>query len=425
MGAWLGPTATHAAIPATALREEPRALRRLTLAEALELAHVEDAPLAEADEQLAEATVEATRTYPFNPFVQFQVLPYASAGTPAVAHYVLMMQMIELGRQHRWRKAAGRASADQLRAARDQSGLAEAVAVARLYFAALYQRGLHELLLRRIDLEEARLAASHSAGQRSAEEQVLELVAGRSLRHEVDLAVLARDDAQALLAARLRLPVGTRLDLVGDLVTWRWPRVETTPGASPVDHPDLAATDASAAAAHASWNLARAARVPGLLIGPYYQRAPNGDVSVGFRGQVELPVLNAGRRLERMRAAELARRDLAAARARADLERRAAQAVTRYGHVAGLAAAFQADLTAALDATGDSLALRDARLRADRIQLDMLFQVAQAAVDVGGSTGLLANVLLDHACIGKPEHCAGDGAAADRPSILVGPRAPR
>lgn len=365
-------------------RDSDRVSRRIGLAEAIALVVREDAPLAAADEHVAAATAEAARSYPFNPFVQLQVLPYASAGTPVVAHYVLVMQMFELGRAQRWRRVAGRARAEQVRAGRHAALRAEALAVTRLYFAALYQCGLYALAVRR-----AELAGSPAAVE--GEAAVLAALASGSLRHEVLLARLARDDAAEMLAARLRLP-DVRVEASGDLSAWQWPRLVDI-GAEDV-HPDVSAIDASMALAYANWRLARATQVPGLQIGPYYQRGASGDVSVGFRAQVELPVINAGRRLEKLRVAELARQTLAAARVREDLRRRARVAADRYAQIMAAATSLRADVAAATTNAPDTSVVKAARLQADRQVLDAMFAAAQAATDVVEAMDLPLTALL-------------------------------
>ena len=64
-------------------------------------------------------------------------------------------------------------------------------------------------------------------------------------------------------------------------------------------------------AARANTNLANAARTPDLQIGPYYQRNDSGTNFLGFRAQMDLPVINNGLPLVRQREAELSQRAVA------------------------------------------------------------------------------------------------------------------
>ena len=72
--------------------------------------------------------------------------------------------------------------------------------------------------------------------------------------------------------------------------------------------PDVMAARSDIDVARANLSLATASKTPDLQIGPYYQRTLDGTTFWGFRAQMDLPVINSGRPLERQRAAELGQR---------------------------------------------------------------------------------------------------------------------
>ncbi|MEZ4452473.1 MAG: TolC family protein [Nannocystaceae bacterium] len=382
--------------------EAAAASRRLSLGEALRLAAERGLDEAASDEQVAKATAAAARVYPFNPFVQFQALPYQSDSPAAIAHYVLAMETIELGRQQRWRRSAGRAAAARIRADRRQIALSDEAAVARLFFAAVYQRELADLLRRRLTLDDERLdgALERVASAPEAIDEVTSLRLGhRMLEHEIERLVLDEHETVAALAERLAIDPSLPLEPVGLLETWRWQPL--APQAAPLaDHPIAAAAAADEARAAADAGLARANRIPNLLIGPYYQRGANGVVSAGFRGQVTLPTFDTGRRLVRQRAAEAARQRLAAARAREDLDRGAARTIERYNATVALTGKLRCDLgdygVRAPSGSG-TLSLRERRLAGERLLLESEYQIALAAADVVEATDVHVVALLQPA----------------------------
>ena len=54
--------------------------------------------------------------------------------------------------------------------------------------------------------------------------------------------------------------------------------------------------------------LATANKTPDLQIGPYYQRTADGTSFLGFRAQMDIPVINSGRPLEQQRISEFNQR---------------------------------------------------------------------------------------------------------------------
>src|SRR5207244_11879157 len=75
--------------------------------------------------------------------------------------------------------------------------------------------------------------------------------------------------------------------------------------------PDVLAARANFEAARANLGLARASRVPSLMIGPFYEHDTEAVQSYGLQAQIEIPVVNSGRPLVRQREAELRQRQVA------------------------------------------------------------------------------------------------------------------
>ena len=156
--------------------------------------------------------------------------------------------------------------------------------------------------------------------------------------------------------------------------------------------------------------LATANRTPDLQIGPYYQRTADGTSFLGFRGQMDVPVINSGRPLENQRIAELNQRVTAwhQLQRRADLEAQAAW--ERYTQaMALLHEDASEDYTVALPEELQSLeqrflegeidVLRVVQARTSLIQnqranLDLLNEVAQAAANLTETTGIPLEELL-------------------------------
>ena len=99
-------------------------------------------------EGVSEGAVGVARTYPFNPFVQLQVLPGSSNPTgedDTVPHYVLLMQQLQLGHQRQHRTAAAEAALNSVRWNFVMAQLAKMAQTQRLFFTALYRQEQAEL----------------------------------------------------------------------------------------------------------------------------------------------------------------------------------------------------------------------------------------------------------------------------------------
>ncbi len=99
-------------------------------------------------EPVSRTMLGVARTYPYNPYLQVQVLPLGveinGANTP-VNHYVLLMQTLELAHQSRYRNAAGVADLSRTQWNIHQAELLATAQTERMFFAAIYQRGVRDL----------------------------------------------------------------------------------------------------------------------------------------------------------------------------------------------------------------------------------------------------------------------------------------
>jgi outer membrane protein TolC len=281
-----------------------------------------------ASEPVASAAYRVAEVYPWNPFVQVQVLPYAHdpAGVDLeVNHYVWLMQTLELAHQQRHREASAGAALNQVRWNIVQAELTNTAQTERLYFTALYQRDLRDLTRRTASLNEGLLGIVErrfDSGLATAAERTMARVAARQSRTQV--AVAEANYRTALLALQRHLNLGTdeALALVGRLEEFVWlpvAGVESDPAnalegihvpaeisaALAAERPDVMAAHAGTNVAQANANLARANKVPNLGIGPFYEGDETGVIFAGFRTQVNLPVWDTGEPLARQRRAEV------------------------------------------------------------------------------------------------------------------------
>src|SRR5205085_8463627 len=99
-------------------------------------------------EAVSRAAYGVARTYPYNPYVQVEVLPYAreaNGETGSTVNYVLLMQQFELAHQRRYREQTGLALLSRTEANIVQAEVLAVAETERRFFTALYQKGLLEL----------------------------------------------------------------------------------------------------------------------------------------------------------------------------------------------------------------------------------------------------------------------------------------
>jgi cobalt-zinc-cadmium efflux system outer membrane protein len=174
--------------------------------------------------------------------------------------------------------------------------------------------------------------------------------------------------------------------------------------------PDVLAARSNIDVARANLRLATANRTPDVQLGPYYQRDPDGMTRVGFRTEMELPVINSGRPLENQRAAELDQQTAVWHQTllRAELEAQAAferyeLALQSLSHEidhddSALPQELQSLERQFVAGEVDVVRIIQARtsiLQNQRSRLDMLNELAQSAAALIGYTGLPLEVLID------------------------------
>ncbi|HWC88958.1 MAG TPA: TolC family protein [Pirellulales bacterium] len=413
----------------------PPAPARLSLFTAIETALAQNPDLValRRNEGVSVGMMGVAQTYPFNPYLQIQATPIQTnpgGGSGSVYHYVLLMQQIQLAHQQRYREEAAMASLTSVRWNIHQAELLNLAQTERLYFTALYQRGIRDLALASAHLNQELERVSQrqlEAGQASAADVAIVRLDARSTRRQAQLAEAAYQTAMLDLRRQLNLPIGQPLELEGDLLAWQW-RTPTIVGACcpgeclKVDanlelrlaelvsgRPDVMAARADLAATRSTLSLARASRRPDLQIGPYYERDDLHTTYFGFRAQSDVPVMNNGMPLVRQREAELRQRSAVwqQLQQRAVLETEAA--IDRYQRARGIVEDVQTDVTGSLPAELQRLeeqfkagevdivrvfTARTSLLQLRRAQLDALNELAQAAANLTAASGLPPDSLL-------------------------------
>ena len=379
-----------------------------------------------ASEPVAHAAYHVAETYPWNPNVQVEVLPYTRNpdGTgEAVSNYVLLMQTLELAHQRRHREAAAAGDWSQTRWNIIQAELANVAQTERLYFAALYQRELRDLAQRTASLNEDLMGIVQrrfEAALATAVELTTARVTARQSREEAALAEANFQTAVLALRRQLNLSSDEPLTCVGQFADFDWRSVADGVTASahdaqqfkvPADivatladeRPDVRAAQAGVSAARANADLARANRIPNVDIGPVYLRDEAGTVFAGFQTQMNLPVWDTGAPLARQREAEFRRQLTALEQARANAKVEAETAIERYERARQLT---ERERAASSHSISDELrritqqyeagqagilnvfAVQNALLQERRAYLDLLNELAQAASEVTLAAGL-------------------------------------
>jgi len=410
---------------------------RLDLIQSLETALLQNPDLTaiRRNEGVGVAAVGVARTYPFNPFVQIQATPfqhakYESPGT--VYHYGLLMQQIQLGRQQQFREENALAALNSVRWNIVQAELQNVAQTERLYFTALYQRGIRDLTGANVTLNDELLRILQKrleAGDAAASDVAIVRLDNRAARQQLRLSESNYRTALLDLKRHLNLPIAAPFEPVGDLSEWEWlsplppearaatestapfyaaSEAASVAAALVASRPDVLAARSDLAAARANVGLARGARRPDLQIGPYYQRTESGTTYLGFRAQTDIPVLNNGMPLVRQREAEVGQRHAVwrqlqiraqlEAEAAIDRYERARQAITEAGP-------FSESLPTELERLENQfrggevdflrvVTARTSLIQARRAQLDLLNETAQAAVAVTAASGLPPESIL-------------------------------
>ncbi|MEI8020019.1 MAG: TolC family protein [Schlesneria sp.] len=367
-------------------------------------------------EGVGSATVGVAQTYPFNPFVQVRSTPYqrnTSGGSGPTFHYVLLMQQIQLGHQQQHREESACAALNSIRWNVLQAELLNVAQTERLYFAAVYQRGLRELA--NINAENNRqllviLKRQLEEGQSTAADVAIVRLDARSTRQQQRIAEANFQTALLDLKRHLGLPPEMSLELDDDIIRWTWRPAESSQLAEMATaRPDVMAARADVDTARANTNLANANRIPDVQIGPFYSRDDFGTVFLGFQGQMDIPVNNSGVPLLRQREAELNQQAVTSQNLATRARLEAIAAANRYERARQLMLengdAPQAALPVELQRLEEQfkagevdilrvLQARNSLLQNQRADLDALNELLQAAVAVTASTGTPLEALI-------------------------------
>ncbi len=429
-------TARQESAPQSAAQSSPPqvAAESLSLldAAALALAQNPDLIAARHAEGVSLGALGVAETYPFNPSVQIQVTPdpQLQDGTiGSTAHYVLLMQTLQLAHQRQHRQAAAQSILNGTRWNIVQVELQTVAQTERLFFLALYQRGQRDILRENANLSREVLGISEkqlAAGALSKSDVAIARLDEAAARRRAELAEANYQTALLDLRRQLGYPIEAPLELRGSLADlqfssaaaaaaqnqpghdeWAFGDGAQLAGQLAANRPDVLAAQSDFDAARSNLNLAHANRVPDLQIGPYYQRTDGGATLWGFRAQTDLPLLNSGQPLVRQRAAEVNQRQAAWQQlfARGSLE--AQGAIDRYERARRLVATQSGSselpeelskLEAQFQAGEiDILRIVTARtslLAAQQSQLDLLNELAQSAAALTASTGLPPELIV-------------------------------
>jgi cobalt-zinc-cadmium efflux system outer membrane protein len=388
-------------------------------------------------ENVGTAVLGVAQTYPFNPYVQVQATPYQNAtlddhGT--TYHYVLLMQTIQLAHQQQFREEGAASTLNSTRWNIHQAELQNVAQTERLYFNVLYLRGILDLakasdqnnqdLLRTLEKQ-------LDAGQATAAEVAIVRVDARSTKQQVRLATANYETALRDLKRQLGVAPDDPMQFEGDLRLLKWKDSLIAPidneqlsviqapvvadqNSSQIANraairPDVMAARSDVDAARAAQCLATASKTPDLQIGPYYQRTADGMTYMGFRAQMDLPVVNSGRPLEQQRIAEFNQRVTTWQQLQRRAELEAMAAWERYQLAqAALAedASFGAsDLPTELESleqqflAGEVDVVRVVQARTSiiqnqRVRLDLLNELAQSAASLTATAAIPLEDLL-------------------------------
>ena len=347
-----------------AVPEQQSSAFALTLRDAVATGLVQNPDLVtmRGQEGVSVAALGVAETYPWNPFVQSQVLPGTGNGASGKTnYYVWVMQRFELAHQQQYREESASAALNQARWNIQQAELNNIALTTRVYFLALYQRELHDLALESAELNEKLLGVVErrfKANLAMAAEVTTAKVAARQTRRQAHLAEATYQAALLALRQQLNVPVSLPIQISDRLSDYAWHPVRSveTPDLSmtlPIEslatelvegRPDVMAACAGVMVANANQQLAEAARVPDLQAGPIYNTFANGDATLGFRVQMDLPIWNNGAPLANQRHAERHQQSLIYSQLKTRAALEAQMAIDRYERARRLAEESQVEL---------------------------------------------------------------------------------
>ncbi|MBI1349304.1 TolC family protein [bacterium] len=374
--------------------------------------------LRQAD-QVSSAALGVAQTYPFNPFIQVQATPLQDqyqAGPGTTYHYVLLMQTIQLAHQQQFREEGAASVLNSTRWNIHQAELQNVAQTERLYFMVLYLRGILELANASDQNNQQMLRILEKqldAGQATAADVAIVRVDARSTKQQVRLAKANYETALRDFKRQLGVSPDEPIQIEGDLrsLTWTLPSLGFMDSETEYDshqlnlmiasrvatRPDVLAARSDIDAARAAMELATAAKTPDLQIGPYYQRTADGTSFLGFRAQMDIPVINSGRPLEQQRVAEFNQRVMSWQQLQRRAELEAEAAWERYELAYTALTEEMADGVTNLPLELESLEqqflagevevvrvvqARTSLIQNQRVRLDLLNEAAQAAANL-------------------------------------------
>ncbi|HXY33537.1 MAG TPA: TolC family protein, partial [Planctomycetaceae bacterium] len=282
-----------------------------------------------AGEPIAQAMVEVSQRYPWNPYIKAEVLPYARdpyGNLLAVRNTVYILQSLELAHQQRYREASAAAALNQVRWTVVAGELTTLATTEKLFFTALYQRDLRDLAQRAAALNEELEGDVERRFKSGLSKPGEEITARVSLRQSQKQAALADQNYKvAVLALQryLNTPADRPFELVGRLEDFAWSSFDGLASAAGAagalnptqlaetladERPDVRAGQAGVDVAQANADLARANTVQNIQFGPYYERDEFETLFFGFAAQMNLPIWDSGKPLAHQREAECAQR---------------------------------------------------------------------------------------------------------------------
>ncbi len=410
--------------------------QRLSLIDAINtsLAQNPDLVVLRTAEGVSGGALGVARTYPFNPYVQIQALPYRKFPDGAKGYqydYIVLMQTLQLGHQQQFRKEGAITALQSVQWNIHQAELLNLAQTERLYFTALYQRSIRDLVQANALLNDEMqrvLECQMQAGQASAADLAIVQLDNQSTRLQAQLAEANFQTALLDLRRQLNLPSNAPLELADDLAAWQWllpsgpdpaaPGGGVPPGnGNPEDlisqyasaRPDVMAARLDMATAQANLGVANGSRRPDLQIGPMLARNEDGVVMAGLRAQADIPVINSGMPLVRQRQAELTQRVATWQQLQGRAELEARNALQRYQRALRIATqpggSARGPLFADLDKLEEQLragevdflrvfTARTSLLQLRRAHLDALNELAQSAANLTAVTGIPPDALL-------------------------------
>ena len=434
------PTTESAAVADSTVQEQRIGGLTLSLHEAVATGLVQNPDLIamRGMEGVSVAALGVAETYPWNPFVQTQLLPAGrpldrgtgpGTGSGKANYYVWVMQRFELAHQRHHREQSATASLNQVRWNIQQAELMNIALTTRLYFVALYQHDLHDLAQESSDLNEKLLGVVQrrfEANLATAAEVTTAKVAARQSRQQAHLAEATYQAALLALRQQLNVPLTAPLEMTDHMHDFAWQPVRSVESPeSPMNlklealaadlvegRPDVMAACAGVMVARANEQLAQAAQIPDVQAGPIYEVVDTGTSFLGARLQMDLPVWNNGAPLAHQRHMEWHQQSLTYAQLKTRAALEAQMAIDRYERARRLAEKSHVELSSFAEqmppdlreimsqfeaGQADVLAVfvtQNNLIQERRTYLDLLNELAQSAAAVIQTTALPPDHLI-------------------------------